>query len=157
MTECTEKIDRRKRPRDDDGWMIPREGTISKAVYDLAKSGKSLPEICAAIPSMSLIMALVYIRRIKNPDVMNMEVRHRGLQRKAQDGTLSRGKDDTRFSVGQRVFNLGCGFGVIDVIAADHIRIVGDNGRIETVRRGLYGGIQPDLEPCTGGEALDSK
>jgi hypothetical protein len=145
-------MSRKSRPRDENGWRIPQDGTRAKEIYDLAKIGKSPSEICAAIPSISLVMAHIYIRGIKNPEAMNLEARHRELRRKAQNGTLSRGKDDARFFVGQRVFNCGCGFGVIEVIAIDHIRIVGDNGRIETVRRGLYGGIQLGMEPRTDTE-----
>lgn len=36
-------------PRDERNWMIPREGTIRRAVYDALTAGRSINEICASL------------------------------------------------------------------------------------------------------------
>lgn len=41
---------RTTRPRDENGWRIPREGSLYRQVYDLLKSGKTRAEIRAEIP-----------------------------------------------------------------------------------------------------------
>lgn len=53
--------------RDSDGWAIP-SGRLSKKIYDLAKKGKTSPEICDLIPRIKPETVHRSLWRMKNPD-----------------------------------------------------------------------------------------
>ena len=49
MTARGRKPGQLQNPRDARGWMIPREGTRRRAVYDALVAGNSPAEVCAAL------------------------------------------------------------------------------------------------------------
>lgn len=58
--------DWRVRPRDEDGWIVPRPGTRARSFYDLAKCGymhSEIAKITKALPST----VRVELQRIQNP------------------------------------------------------------------------------------------
>jgi hypothetical protein len=57
--------------RDESGWIVPKEGTISRQVYDLLKAGKSWTEIIKAFPSSNPGTIAGKITNIKKPDARN--------------------------------------------------------------------------------------
>lgn len=58
------------RPRDNDGWRIPRPGTKSSAIYHLAKRGMPNQEI-AKMLEMTKRSVTVNLWRIRNPGPSN--------------------------------------------------------------------------------------
>lgn len=60
------------RPRDERGWMIPREGTISRRIYDLLVAGKTRADIARDLKD-EFPQKDIYLRvyNIQNPDTAN--------------------------------------------------------------------------------------
>lgn len=59
------------RPRDENGWRIPREGSVARQIYDLLKQGKSRAEIREALPQLGRRRIDSKISVIRNPDWAN--------------------------------------------------------------------------------------
>lgn len=57
-----------RRPRDENGWRIPKDGTRRREVYDLLKAGKSRREIRDALPNCSDNAVGSLINQIRRPD-----------------------------------------------------------------------------------------
>lgn len=55
--------------RDENGWLVPGEGTKRRQVYDLLREGKTWREICAAYPDRNARTLAATISQIKNPSV----------------------------------------------------------------------------------------
>src|SRR5689334_13352849 len=59
------------RPRDENGWRVPREGSFWRQLYDMMKAGKSRAEICAAFPHKERRHLDAIMRQIRRPSVTN--------------------------------------------------------------------------------------
>jgi DNA-binding CsgD family transcriptional regulator len=57
----------RKRPRDEDGWRVPRPDTISAQIYALAKQGLNSSQIAAALGRKRGTVS-VHLFKIRNPE-----------------------------------------------------------------------------------------
>ena len=68
-----------KRPRDENGWRVPADGTFAKRVYDAARVSQSRAEIIAAFPDAEPRHVDAVLCEIRNPDKKNL--RHRLMRR----------------------------------------------------------------------------
>ncbi len=58
------------RPRDEQGWRVPRSGTVSANIYALAKKGLSVPEIAKQLGRARSNVG-VHLFKIKRPERAN--------------------------------------------------------------------------------------
>lgn len=56
------------RPRDERGWIIPAEGTLSRRVYDAAKDGNDRAAIIEMLPDVKANDIDAMLWRIRNPE-----------------------------------------------------------------------------------------
>ena len=59
-----------KNQRDKDGWRIPREGTLSRSIYDRLKRGSKTARI-ARVLGVDQNMVCVLAHRFRNPEWAN--------------------------------------------------------------------------------------
>ncbi len=64
------KLGTKRRPRDERGWMIPKDGTLSHKIYDLLVEGKGTTEIASTL-GIKVINTRVLAHRIRNPETVN--------------------------------------------------------------------------------------
>lgn len=70
--------------RDQEGWRVPRDGTSSRVIYDLAKSGRSAAEIRQKLPSLSRASINVMLCHMKNPGAPNNRAKLLRQKRRVQ-------------------------------------------------------------------------
>lgn len=70
-----------KRPRDENGWRVPSEGTMSRRIYDMLREGRSIAEISLACGS-DQVPAYAFL--IKNPDYQKVMNKRRRLARRQE-------------------------------------------------------------------------
>lgn len=57
-------------PRDERGWMIPKDGTLSRKIYGLLVQGKGTTEIASAL-GIKIVNARVLAHKIRNPEAVS--------------------------------------------------------------------------------------
>ena len=67
MKVCTMTRRRRLRPRDNEGWRVPRPGTISAKIYACAKKGMRTIEIARALGRKRSTVS-VHLFKIRHPE-----------------------------------------------------------------------------------------
>ena len=73
-------------PRDQRGWMIPKEGTIRRKVYDLMVMGFTPQHICEEL-HMSKVLFAVNRHYIQNADRVNArQLKHKRWQQEREQG-----------------------------------------------------------------------
>ena len=66
------KLGAKQRPRDERGWMIPKDGTLSHKIYALLVQGKGTTEIASAL-GIKVNNTRVLAHRIRNPETVNAQ------------------------------------------------------------------------------------
>ena len=66
------KLGAKQRPRDDRGWMIPKDGTLSHKIYALLVQGKGTTEIASAL-GIKVNNTRVLAHGIRNPETVNAQ------------------------------------------------------------------------------------
>jgi hypothetical protein len=56
--------------RDEHGWMIPKDGTLSRKIYGLLVQGKGTTEIASAL-GIKIANCRVLAHRIRNPEAVS--------------------------------------------------------------------------------------
>jgi hypothetical protein len=67
-------------PRDENGWRVPNDGTVSRQVYDLLKAGATFDEIAVTCGDRS--KARGYVFNIQNPDHKPQRTRYEAREAK---------------------------------------------------------------------------
>jgi hypothetical protein len=56
--------------RDEHGWMIPKDGTLSRKIYGLLVQGKGTTEIASAL-GIKIVNSRVLAHKIRNPEAVS--------------------------------------------------------------------------------------
>jgi hypothetical protein len=79
--ELLRKPSENQRPRDERGWLIPADGTITRQIYDMVVLGKTRAEIKACFPERTLGQIDACLYRIRNPEKENAKSRRASKRR----------------------------------------------------------------------------
>jgi hypothetical protein len=60
----------KRRPRDHRGWIIPKDGSLSRKIYDLLAQGKGTAEIASRL-GIKVTSTRVLAYRIRNSEAVN--------------------------------------------------------------------------------------
>jgi hypothetical protein len=62
---------KKEQPRDFEGWRIPREGTVSRRIYEMAVDGLSPREMAEELPDTPVGSIRVLLWKIRRPEAAN--------------------------------------------------------------------------------------
>ncbi len=61
---------KKRLPRDERGWMIPKDGTLSRKIYGMLVQGKGTTQIASEL-SIKIANARVLAHKIRNPEAVS--------------------------------------------------------------------------------------